>query len=100
MATGKALKYEPLRRYLAEYPGDRVALTLVEIEAIIGGPLPASARLAGWWANLRSQQSTQQQGWWSAGWRVAGTMLRAASPSVTFVRRWVEPIGGGASARP
>lgn len=80
-------KYEPLRRYLAEYPGDRVTLTLAELEAIIGAPLPVSARRAGWWANVRGQQPMQMQAWWSAGRWVAGTMLKATAPSVTFVRR-------------
>jgi len=87
MARTTPRKYEPLRRYLAEYPGDRVTLTLAEIEAIVGAPLPVSARTRAFWANTRSQRPAQLQAWWSAGWRVAGTRLRQATPAVTFARR-------------
>lgn len=46
-------KYDPLARYLATYPGDRVTLTLAEIEAIVGAPLPPGARQRKWWQNVQ-----------------------------------------------
>ncbi len=80
---------DPLLTVLRGQPVDTttVTLTLAEIEAIIGAPLPESVHTSGWWANLRGQQRPQMKAWWSAGWRVAGTMLRTASPLVTFERR-------------
>ncbi len=45
-------KYEPLGRYLSGQPKDSCTLTFPEVEAIIDGPLPASAREhQGWWGN-------------------------------------------------
>ena len=43
MARSGPRKYEPLAAYLAALTIDEVTLTLVEIEAIIGAPLPRSA---------------------------------------------------------
>ncbi len=87
MGTGKPLKYEPLRRYLLAQSGETVTLTLAEIEAIIGTPLPASARRRPWWTNLRDHQPMHMLAWWSAGWRASTVGLWSIPPSVTFVRR-------------
>ncbi len=87
MGTGKPSKYEPLRRYLLTQSGDRVTLTFAELEAIIGAPLPESARVAAWWANARNQHSAQMQAWWGAGWRVVAVRRWASDPSVMFERR-------------
>ena len=81
-------KYAALARYLAAQPGDRVALTLVEIEAIMGVPLPRSASGRRWWANGRS--GAQGRAWLDVGWSVASVTARAAVPVVTFVRGGAE----------
>ncbi len=102
MPTGKPPKYEPLRRYLAAQPGETVILTLTfaEIEGLIGGSLPASAEQRSWLVNRTDGGLPQMRAWQRAGWRVSTVRLRSVPRAVTFVRRWVEPIDGGASARP
>ena len=77
-------KYDPLADYLAALTVDEVTLTFAEIEAIIGAPLPPSARLRTWWANTAG--SAQARAWRSAGWRMARRQLHSATPAVTFVR--------------
>ena len=77
-------KYDPLQRSLATLPAAEVTLTLGQIAAIIGAPLPASARGPTWWANAPG--SAQAGAWRSAGWRVAGRRLWGGTPAVTFAR--------------
>jgi hypothetical protein len=46
------MKYDPLRHYLRQQTQSRVPMTFQQVEAVIGGPLPASARKhRPWWAN-------------------------------------------------
>ena len=46
------MKYDPLRLYLRQQTQTRVTMTFQQIEAVIGGRLPASARKhRPWWAN-------------------------------------------------
>jgi hypothetical protein len=46
------MKYAPLERYLRAQTGRRVPMTFQQVESVIGGPLPASARRhRPWWAN-------------------------------------------------
>lgn len=46
------MKYDPLRRYLEGEPGPVVELTFQDVETIIGGALPRSARThPAWWSN-------------------------------------------------
>ena len=82
-------KYAPLAAYLREQPPavDRLTLTVTDVEAIIGAPLPASARDRAWWAN--TPQTAQARAWRSAGWRVASVQWRPRGPlerTATFVR--------------
>jgi hypothetical protein len=63
---------------------DELTLSFSEIEQIIGGELPISARQhRSWWAN-DSTSHVQSQQWLNVGWRVASINLTAAR--VTFVR--------------
>jgi hypothetical protein len=80
-------KYAPLTGYLAAYAGDVVRLTLPEIEAIIGAPLPVSARHSAFWVN-RSRPPSWFAGrsWVQVGWRVLRTELHARPPAVCFAR--------------
>jgi hypothetical protein len=78
-------KYDPLVRYLAALPEDQVTLSLAEIAAIIGAPLPASAQHASFWANS-PMGVFRVRPWVEAGWRMARTDLRHETPAVTFVR--------------
>ena len=77
-------KYDPLTRYLANLAPDEVTLTFAEIEAIVGAPLPASARRASFWTT--TPRPLVARPWVRAGWRVVRTDLRGEMPAVTFVR--------------
>lgn len=68
-----ATKYARLSRYLASRPEDEtVSLTWVEIEGLVG-PLPPSASVRQWWANVAA--SHQAQNWLGLGRRVIEVRL-------------------------
>jgi len=63
------MKYDPLRGYLRQQTRSRVAMTFRQIEAVIGGPLPASARKhRPWWANDATGHA-HANAWLEAGYR-------------------------------
>jgi hypothetical protein len=68
-------RYAALGRYLAAQSGARVALTLEQVEALVGGPLPASAGGRGWWCNY-GRARPHARSWLDAGWRVEEIRLR------------------------
>ena len=78
-------KYVPLTRYLAALAVDAVTLTFSEIEAIIGAPLPPSARRSTFWTS-RSPRLRAAPPWVQAGWRMVRTELHARPPTVHFAR--------------
>jgi hypothetical protein len=82
----RPLKYDPLAAYLAHVSPEvaTVALTVAEIEAIVGESLPAGAATAAWWVNTRS--SSQGRAWLGAGWRAGQVRLRQTPAVATFVR--------------
>ena len=84
-------KYQPLGDYLAALPAKAttVTLTLSQIEALLGSPLPASAWLPSWWASTAVWRP-QARAWSTAGWRVAAA-LEARPWAVTFVRADMSP---------
>lgn len=64
------MRYEPLRRYLAQAETEEVTLSFEEIETLIGRQLPYSAKEAHWrqwWAN--AEANAQSKAWLSVGWR-------------------------------
>jgi CBS domain-containing protein len=66
-------RYAPLAQWLQQQPidADRTRVTFEQIEGIINGELPASARKhRAWWANDTTSHTHSQQ-WLDAGWRVA-----------------------------
>ena len=80
-------KYTPLGRFLADQPPTitTITLTFAEIERLIGGPLPRSARRGQGWSNsLRATKHAWV--WLDAGWRVKHKSVWLAEPTVTFVR--------------
>ncbi len=82
----EASRYAPLAIWLNSRPGnqDRVVMTFQEVEAIIGGALPSSAREhRSWWAN-DSVEHVQSQQWLEVGWRVA--QLSLSEETLNFVR--------------
>ena len=65
-----ASKYQPLLDTLRQSDRLQVTLTFAEIEALLGEPLPPSARSKrGWWSN-RSKGALQATAWMSAGYLV------------------------------
>lgn len=83
--SGGSSRYDPLRRYLAGRSEPVVHLSFAEIERIIGGPLPASARRhRPWWANERSGSHVHASAWMGAGRRTANVHLNVGT--VDFVR--------------
>jgi len=77
-------KYQPLLEYLNRSDRLQVTLTFTEIEAIIGGGLPDSARSKrGWWSN-RSKGALQATAWMTAGYLVEAIDLTAET--VTFFK--------------
>lgn len=89
----QAGKYRPLFDYLSGQHADEIALTLAEIEAILGDALPPSARAArGWWGN-RDRGSLQAAAWMDAGYQVkvadlaAGRVIFRKPKRVYEVRR-------------
>ena len=68
-------KYGPLADHLRSHGGEACSLTLVEIERIIGCPLPASARThRSWWGNDRTHP--QARAWMGAGFGAEPTPRR------------------------
>ena len=89
-------KYDPLRVWLSRASGERVRLSFVEIEKILGFQLPSSARaLPQWWANTRGSH-VQAASWMDAGWRTS--QVDVSGEQVMFERsavRKAEPVATG-----
>jgi DNA-binding transcriptional regulator YiaG len=67
-------KYHALFQALKASAQDRVSLTFGEIEAMLGKPLPASARARqDWWGNRK--EASQSAAWVEAGYHVVGVAL-------------------------
>jgi hypothetical protein len=63
------MKYDPLRHHLRQQTRSRVPMTFQQVESIIGGPLPASARRhRPWWANDPTGHA-HANAWLGAGYR-------------------------------
>jgi len=78
----RSSKYHPLYAHLREGDEDTLTLTFAQVEALMGVPLPASARARrGWWSN-RAAGSPQSAAWTEAGYRVEDVDL--ARDRVTF----------------
>jgi hypothetical protein len=74
-------KYQPLADWLAAYTGDSVTLTLAQVEAILGQPLPVLARIErAWWASTRNRYVLT---WRTLGWEAT---LDRRLRTVRFVR--------------
>ena len=60
-------KYAPLYRHLSARRGEEWRVSFTEVEAVLGFPLPDSARLyPAWWSNGGHSQA---RAWLAAGWR-------------------------------
>ena len=80
----KQNRYSALAIYLKRRSGSSIRLRFDEIEKIIGGPLPQSAREhRAWWANDKFH--SQGKAWMGAGWVTEGLDLEGAE--ISFSRR-------------
>ena len=79
-------KYEPLRRFLASLDGNQWSATFTDVERVLEGSLPRSARRdRTWWGNTRNRQRVQARlGWLAAGWKVRH--VDPAGETVVFAR--------------
>ena len=86
MPLGDPSKYQPLGDYLAAQPATvgSLTLTLPEVEAILGQPLPRQAGTAMWWRN--TPQFRHARIWMHAGWYVTVRALRTTPRTITFER--------------
>lgn len=79
-AGRRTSRYEGLRVYLSQRSEAVIRLSFADIETIIGGPLPASARrYRPWWANEQSGTHVHARSWLDAGRRTANVDLGAAT---------------------
>jgi len=63
------VKYDPLRLYLRKQARNRVPMTFQQVESVIGGRLPASARKhRPWWAN-DARGHAHANSWLGEGYR-------------------------------
>jgi hypothetical protein len=79
-------KYQPLADYFAALAPETayVTLTLPEIEAIVGAPLPGSAVTAAFWTNSRSGPHAGV--WLDVGWVLTERSVRTWPATITFTR--------------
>ena len=83
MMMTEGSKYHPLFEHLLFSGQGRLSMTFSEIEAVIGGSLPPSARRREeWWSNSPSGHS-QARAWMRASYRTAQVNL--ANETVDFV---------------
>ncbi|MBW4485018.1 MAG: helix-turn-helix domain-containing protein [Tildeniella torsiva UHER 1998/13D] len=83
MSIKPGSKYYPLFEHLQNCNKAATTLTFLEIEALMGRSLPASARAKkGWWSNRDSVSALQAIAWVSAGYQVNAVDL--AQQKVTF----------------
>ena len=84
-------KYDALRDHLMSLTGDTVAMTIDEVESVVGQLPPTARSTRGWWAN---DSKVQARAWRAAGWHVDSLALSAQR--VVFARG---EVGGTLSAR-
>jgi hypothetical protein len=77
--------YDKLAAHLAARSEPRLMLTFAELEAIVGEPLPLSARhVSQWWHSTDHRRSRHGFAWRTAGWQLEHVDVYAET--VTFVR--------------
>ena len=77
--------YQPLADALERQSASTVTLTLAEIEALLGLPLPPSARTRSWWVD-RSRHAAYRRLLAPLGWTVSEVRRRHGVEAVTFVK--------------
>jgi len=80
--------FAALERYLRDLPSDTedVTIEFVQIERLLGGPLPPAALQEGdFWGNQKQGTTVETIPWMDAGWMVDRVDLR--NKKVYFVRQ-------------
>ena len=77
-------EYRPLHKYLDQRYAHRVTLTFSEMESVLGGPLPESAKNSNDWWLGEGEATNPQVETWKQAQRMAVPNLRAGT--VTFER--------------
>jgi hypothetical protein len=77
-------KYQPLIDWLATYAGHSVTLTFTELEAILGEPLPVTARMERTWWTRERDGHVHVRLWRARGWEMQA--FDRWERTVTFVR--------------
>ena len=93
-------KYAPLYRHLlSAHPEPEWRTTFGEVEAVLGFPLPDSARLHRlWWSNSRKGSGhSHALAWQAAGWRTREVDLEAET--LVFARGGTSLPSAGTPAR-
>lgn len=89
------MRYDSLSRYLGACVTRSVRLSFGDIERILGGGLPASARRhQAWWSNTDTHSHAQS--WMKRGWRTRD--LDLAAESIMFEREGVTGVSESPSA--
>lgn len=84
-------RYEPLRAFLVEQPGEHVPVTFQQIEEILGVGLPNSKRYPAWWSNNPSNNPMTKV-WLEAGF--VTEQVDVAAGRLTFRRaETASPLG-------
>ena len=80
----RSLKYIRLAAFFAGQPPDveELRLTVMQIEDLIGQPLPTNARFPSWWRN--DEHKMHSRAWLTAGWQV--DHMNAETAEVVFTR--------------
>ena len=78
-------EYSSLHAYLDHCHASTIVLSFIDMESLLGHPLPDAARTDGaWWTAAASRSSKQAEAWTAAG-RTAAPNL--AARNVVFERR-------------
>ena len=90
-------KYQALHGHLIGFVDDEWATTFRELEAILGSPLPRSARRhQAWWSNTTTH--SHARAWLVAGWRTSDVDI--AHETLSFVRSGSGDQGAASRASP
>lgn len=82
---GSCGKYEPLYRFLQKQTADRIVMTMSEAEAILGFPLPKSARIYPMWYTPNGHPHCQA--WLQVGYDIADAAAAIKTQTLVFVRK-------------
>lgn len=88
----RSLSYIRLAAHLARQPDavEQIVLSIDDVAAIIGKPLPSNAEFPSWWRN--DDRRMHSRAWLTAGWEVVE--MRGARREIVFRRRGAKASSG------